>query len=170
METDALNSATTSSAPSSLVIPKLHLHKGLPFGFDVGAFYTSVPNSNMGLVGGELRYAIIDGSTLIPAISISGTFSHLTGVDDFDLITRGLELSVSKGFAFFTPYAGIGTVWIDSETSNVSLNSLGVKDESLTKNKYFLGFNLNLGLMNFAAETEKTGDNATVSGKLGVRF
>ena len=170
METDALDIATTGDAPSSLIIPKLHLHKGLPFGFDVGAFYTSVPDSNIGLVGGELRYAIIEGGTLMAAVSIRGTFSRLTGVDELDLTTRGLELSISKGFAFFTPYAGIGTVWIDSETTNTTLNSLGVKDESLTKNKYFLGFNLNLGLMNFTAETEKTGDNATVSGKLGVRF
>lgn len=170
METDALDKATSGNAPGSLTIPKLHLHKGLPFGFDIGAFYTSVPNSNIGLVGGELRYAIVEGGTLTAAVSIRGTFSRLTGVDELDLTTRGLELSISKGFAFFTPYAGIGTVWIDSETTNDVLNTAGVKDESLTKSKYFLGFNLNLGLMNFTAETEKTGDNTTVSGKLGVRF
>jgi hypothetical protein len=29
---------------------------------------------------------------------------------------------------------------------------------------------MNLGLMNFAAETEQTGDNATTSAKIGVRF
>jgi hypothetical protein len=164
METPALEQATTGNAPDNLLVPKLHLHKGLPLGFDVGAFYTSVPDSNIGLIGGELRYALYEGGTLTPAVSIRGTFSRLTGVDELDLTTRGLELSISKGFAFVTPYAGIGTVWIDGQTS------VGLADENLSKNKYFLGFNLNLGLMNIAAETEQTGDNATTSAKIGVRF
>lgn len=165
MESPALEQATSGNAPDNLLVPKLHLHKGLPFGLDVGAFYTSVPDSNIGLIGGELRYAIYEGSALTPAVSIRGTFSRLTGVDQLDLTTRGLELSISKGFAFFTPYAGIGTVWIDGQTS-----AGGLADENLSKNKYFLGFNFNLGLMNIAAETEQTGDNTTTSGKIGVRF
>ncbi len=165
LESDALEQATTGNAPDQLLIPKLHVHKGLPLGFDIGAFYTSVPDSNIDLIGGELRYAIYDGSTLVPAVAIRGTFSRLSGVDELDLNTRGLELSVSKGFAMFTPYAGIGTIWIDSDTNVAGLNS-----ENTSKNKYFLGFNLNLGLMNIAAETEKTGDNASTSAKIGVRF
>jgi len=142
----------------------LHVSKGLPFGFDVGAFYTSVPSSNIGLVGGELSYALFEGGVISPAVSVRGTYSRLTGVDQLDMTTKGLELSISKGFAFFTPYAGVGQVWIDSATNT------GWEDESLTKNKYFLGFNLNLGLMNIAAETEQTGDNTSTSAKIGVRF
>lgn len=165
LESDALEQATTDNAPSNLLVPKLHVSKGLPFGFDVGAFYTSVPDSNIGLVGGELSYALLEGGVISPALSLRGTFSRLTGVDELDLTTRGLELSISKGFAFFTPYAGIGQVWIDSGTNVITL-----EDESLTKSKYFLGFNLNLGLMNIAAETEQTGDNTSTSAKIGVRF
>ncbi len=165
LESSALETATSGEATSSqLLVPKLHISKGLPFGFDVGAFYTSVPSSNIGLIGGELSYALLEGGMLSPAVSIRGTFSRLTGVDQLDLSTKGLELSVSKGFAFFTPYAGIGQVWINSETNT------GLEDESLTKNKYFLGINFNLGLVNFAAETEQTGDNASTSAKIGVRF
>ena len=164
METDALEKATSNNAPSALLVPKLHISKGLPFGFDVGAFYTSIPSSNMGLIGGELSYAIIEGGVISPAISIRGTFSRLTGVDQLDLNTKGLELSVSKGFAFFTPYAGIGQIWTDSETSE------NLENESLSNSKYFLGINFSLGLVNFAAETEQTGDNSSTSAKIGVRF
>jgi hypothetical protein len=165
LESNAFETATSGDATSSqLLVPKLHLHKGLPLGFDIGAFYTSVPSSNIGLVGGELSYALFEGGVVSPAISLRGTYSRLTGVDELDLTTKGLELSISKGFAFFTPYAGIGQVWIDGETN------VGLSDESLTKNKYFLGFNLNLGLMNIAAETEQTGDNTSTSAKIGVRF
>ncbi|MDT8385463.1 MAG: hypothetical protein RRB22_13735 [Gammaproteobacteria bacterium] len=166
LESDAFETATSGSATSSqLLVPKLHVHKGLPLGFDVGAFYTSVPSSNIGLLGGELSYALLEGGVISPALSLRGTFSRLTGVDELDMTTRGLELSISKGFAFFTPYAGIGQVWIDSGTNVITL-----EDESLTKSKYFLGFNLNLGLMNIAAETEQTGDNTSTSAKIGVRF
>ncbi len=165
LESAALETATRGETTSSrLLIPKLHVSKGLPLGFDVGAFYTSVPSSNIGLIGGELSYALLEGSVLSPAVSIRGTVSRLTGVNQLDLNTRGLELSVSKGFAFFTPYAGIGQVWINSETNT------GLEDENLTKNKYFLGINFNLGLVNFAAEAEQTGDNKSTSAKIGVRF
>ena len=166
MESDALNQATSGDASGDLLVPKLHLSKGLPFGIDVGAFYTSVPSSNIGLIGGELSYALYEGGTLSPAVSIRGTYSRLTGVDQLDITTKGVELSVSKGFAFFTPYAGIGQVWIDSATNA----SATLADESLTKNKYFLGINFNLGLVNLTAETEQTGDNTSTSAKIGVRF
>ena len=165
LESSAFETATSGDATSNhLLVPKLHVSKGLPLGFDVGAFYTAVPSSNIGLIGGELSYALFGGGTLTPAVSIRGTFSRLTGVDELDLTTKGLELSVSKGFAMFTPYAGIGQVWINSGTN------VGLADESLTKNKYFLGINFNLGLVNFAAETEQMGDNTSTNAKVGVRF
>ena len=166
LDSDALEQATTGTAPDQLLIPNVRFHSDLPLGFDVSAFYGSVPDSNIDLIGGELRYAIYDGGALTPAVAIRGTFSQLSGVDELDLNTRGLELSVSKGFSSFTPYAGISTMWIDSNTDIPGLNG-----ENVSKNKYFLGFNLNLGLMNITAETEKTDDDdATANAKIGVRF
>lgn len=162
---DSLKAVAGNDAPDTLYVPKLHLHKGLPLGFDVGAFYTSVPSSNISVFGGELRYAILEGSTVTPALAVRGTYSQMSGVTDFDLNTTGLELSVSKGFAMFTPYAGIGAVRYSGGTS-VS----GINDEKISETKYFLGLNFNLGLVNFAAETEQTGDNSTTSAKIGVRF
>src|SRR6266511_6144994 len=41
---------------SSVIVPSLRLNKGLPFGIDVGVMYSSVPSTNIQLVGGELRY------------------------------------------------------------------------------------------------------------------
>ena len=162
---DSLKAVAGNDAPDTLYVPKLHLHKGLPLGFDVGAFYTSVPSSNISVFGGELRYAIMEGSTLTPALAVRGTYSQMSGVTDFDLNTTGLELSVSKGFAMFTPYAGVGTVRYSGGT-NIS----GINDEKISETKYFLGLNFSLGLVNFAAETEQTGDNSTTSAKIGVRF
>ena len=44
---DIFKRASSGDAPSTLVIPKLHIHKGLPLGLDIGAFYSTVPNSNI---------------------------------------------------------------------------------------------------------------------------
>ena len=165
METNGLEQATSQGAPRSLSVPRLEFRTGLIDRLDVGGFYTALPSSNIGLLGGNIRYSLYDGGTRGAAVSIRGTYTQLTGVEEMDLRTRGLELSVSQGFSLFTPYAGFGRVWVDGE-SNVS----GLSAESVDHNKYFIGFDLKLGLMNFAAETEQSGDSTSASAKIGVRF
>ena len=164
--TDVWDRVISGSAPSTLYLPKLHVHKGLPLGFDIGAFYSSVPNSNIRLWGGELRYAIIQGGTATPALGVRGTYSKLSGVDQLDFHTTGLELTVSKGFLMFTPYAGLGRVWTTSQPVGVpSLNN-----EEFSEGKYFVGGNFNLGLANLALEADKTGGATSYGLKLGFRF
>ena len=151
---------------NSLPVPKLHIHKGLPFGIDVGAFYSSIPTTNIKLYGGELRYAILEGGMATPAVAIRGSISELSGVDELSLSTKGLDVSISKGFAMFTPYAGVGTVWVDSTANGVP----GLNKESFQQSKVFAGGNLNFGLANFAFEYDKTGEAQSYSVKLGFRF
>jgi hypothetical protein len=153
------------STVSKLYVPKLHIAKGLPFGIDIAAFYSKIPSTNISLYGGELRYAILDGGIAMPAVAIRGSFTKLSGVDQLSLDTKGLDLSISKGFAMFTPYAGIGQVWVNS-TANVA----GLAAEKFTQGKVFVGANLNLGLTNLAAEIDKTGGIQSISMKLGFRF
>lgn len=160
-----LDKAMGNDGPSALILPKLHAHKGLPFGIDIGAMYSTLPGSNISLMGGELRYALIDGGIATPAVALRGTYTTLSGVDQLDFTTKGLELAISKGFAMLTPYAGVGNVWANSK-ANVS----GLTKENLSMNKVFIGLNVNMGLMNLAFEGDKTGDNASYSAKIGVRF
>lgn len=145
--------------------PRLNLQNAPLPGLDFDGYYTSIPDTDISLMGGLVSYPLTDGGRHGPAIAIRGTYSRLTGVEDFHLTTRGLELSFSKGFDSFTPYAGLGTVWIDGETDIDGLNN-----ESLSTNKYFMGFNFDLGLMSIAAETEQTGDSTTARARFGLRF
>lgn len=163
---DAWDRASSGTAPDTVYVPKLHAHKGLPFGIDVGAFYTAVPDSNIKLWGVELRYALIKGGAVTPALGLRGTYSKLTGVDQLDLHTKGLELLVSKGFVMFTPYAGVGRVWTVSTPVGVT----NVSREEFAQGKYFVGGNINLGLINLALEADKTGDASSYNAKLGFRF
>ena len=150
---------------STLYMPKVHIHKGLPFDIDVGAFLSMAPGSDIKLAGAEIKYAIISGNVALPAVSVRAAATRLFGVDEIDLNTRSLELTVSKGFLNFTPYAGVGRVW-----GTLTPNFAALKEESPTANKVFAGLNLNLGLANLAAEVDETGGNRTISAKLGFRF
>jgi hypothetical protein len=149
-----------------VIVPSLRLNKGLPFGIDLGVMYSSVPSTNIKLYGGELRYAIVSGGVAMPAIGIRGSYTKLTGVDQVDFDTKGLDLSISKGFLMFTPYAGIGKVRVASTPNGIP----ALSKESLSLNKVFVGANLNFGLMNLAFEGDRTGEATSYGAKLGFRF
>lgn len=156
----------TGSSVSNLIVPKLHIYKGLPLNFDIGAFYSIVPGTNIKLYGGELRYAILEGGVASPAVGIRGALTKLSGVSQLAFSTKSLDVSISKGFAIFTPYAGIGYVWVDSNPDAATT----LKEESFRQNKVFVGGNFNFGITNLALEYDKTGSAPTYSVKLGFRF
>ena len=151
---------------NNLLLPTVSAQKGLPFGFDVGATYASA--NGIKFVGGELRYALVEGGTLVPAVGLRGSMTRLTGVDELGLSTRGVDLSVSKGFAFATPYAGIGRVWVNSAPKFASNTPL--ETETFALNKYYVGVGLNMMLLNLNIEADRTGDATSYSAKLGIRF
>lgn len=162
----ALWNTLTGNNVSKLYVPKLHVTKGLPLDIDIGAFFSAVPTTDIKLYGGELRWAFLPGSTTMPAVAVRGSLTKLTGVNQLALGTKAIDLSISKGFAMFTPYAGIGQVW----TTSTPDAATGLSEESFSQGKLFVGANLNFGLTNLAAEYDKTGEAKSVSLKLGFRF
>lgn len=155
-----------STVSSTVYVPTVSARLGLPFGFDIGAMGASVPDSNVKFFGGELRYAIVKGGTVMPAIGLSANMTKLTGVDQLSLDTRGIELSISKGFAIFTPYAGIGKVWISSTPNGVP----GLHNEDFSLNKGFIGLGTKILLFNINLEGDRTGEVNSYSLKVGLRF
>jgi len=157
-----------SSIPSSLVMPKIHLQVGLPIiPIDLGIVYAEVPSTDIKYIGYEVKWSILQGSTVSPAIALRGAYTTLTGVTDLDIITKSADLSISKGFAMFTPYAGYGMVWIESkEKSSV----VTLTDESLTENKWFVGCKITFfPLMNMVAEADFAKVNS-YSLRLNIHF
>jgi hypothetical protein len=162
----ALRKAGASDSPmDTLMVSKLHVHKGLPLGFDIAAFMGNVSAINVNLVGAEVRYAILEGGVATPAVGVRGAYTHMNGASQLALHTRSLDLSVSKGFAMLTPYAGIGQVWVDSSPEAGTLGK-----ESFTLGKVFVGVNVNMGLLNLAFEADQTGNTTTWGAKVGVRW
>ncbi len=161
-----LDQATSEDIPEVLPIARLHAHKGLPFGIDIGLSYSAIPTFDIELWGGELRYAILKGGAATPALALRGSFTRLQGVDQLDIETRAVDLSISKGFTLLTPYAGLGHVWVTSTPNGIP--TLAEEDFGLTK--YFAGLNIALGIVSFAAEADRTGDAWTYGAKLALRF
>ena len=157
--------ARGADVPEYLPLASVRLHKGLPLGFDLGAALATVPSSNIRVLSGELRYALVDGGVVVPAVGVRLGLSKLSGVDQLDARTTSLDISVSKGFLFVTPYAGVGHVWVKTDPNAGALAS-----ESFGQGKVYAGVNVNLGLVNLAFEADRTGKVDSVGLKLGFRF
>lgn len=154
-------------APSTIPVPKMMVRKGLPMNIDVGASYVKVPSTNITIIGGEVRYAILDGGMATPAVSVSGHLSRLSGVDDLDISTYGVDIGVSKGFLMFTPYAGVGLVNVKG-SENSALVTLA--DHSATLQRSYVGLKFGfLPFVNLVAQVD-FGAMTSYTARLNIGF
>jgi hypothetical protein len=142
---------------------KLSINKGLPGGWDVGGFVSKVSSTNVSATGVHVKYALLEGNAITPAIALRGSHSRMGGVSGMELNNTGMDVLISKGFVGFTPYAGVGTVYTNAKAT-------GKNDESFTQSKTFVGVSWNILLLNLSAEYDRTGKNSSVGFKAGVRF
>ncbi|RZT94913.1 hypothetical protein [Rivibacter subsaxonicus] len=155
-----------ASVPSTLPVPSLRAIKGLPFSIDVGVSYSGLPDVSGSLLGAELRWAFIEGGVATPAVALRLAGTRSNGIDQLDFSSASVDVSISKGFAFATPYAGIGSV-----RSSVKPRDLPtLASETITQAKFFAGVNFNLLIGDILLEADRTGDATTFSAKLGYRF
>ncbi len=169
IRSDAAWRAATGSRVSGIPLARIRASKGLPFGFGVGAFYSAVPGSNINAVGGEIRYAILRGGPLTPALGIRGAYTRLNGVHQLRFDTRSLDLSVSKGLGIVAPYAGIGRVWVDS-TPEGSAAQAGLHRERFSQSQVFGGLRLRLMPASLTLEIDRTGGIDSYSAQIAFGF
>lgn len=150
---------------TEVIVPTLSIHKGLLLGFDIGASVGAVPGTDATVLGAELRYAIVKGGVASPAVGLRASYSQVQGVDDFSLDNAALELGISKGFLFLTPYAGVGVVRTNIDAEDIT----SLASDSDDQRKVFVGATINLGVA-ITLEAERTGDFRTYSAKAGFRF
>jgi hypothetical protein len=138
--------------------------KGLPLGFDIGAFYTGDPGSDVRLYGGELRYAFVPGNVALPAFGARLAGTKLAGIDQFSMETLSLDVSASKGFAFLTPYIGVGQVFGFSDPDE----DTGLEDEDFNDTRVFAGARLSFLPFQLIGEVDNVG--GTTSFNLRLAF
>ncbi len=150
---------------SDFNLARVQVHKGLPFGLDIGASIARGIDNDATVLGAEVRYSLLDGGVVSPAIGIRASYSQMEGIDDLDVNNAALELSISKGFLMLTPYAGIGIV----RTTADPAAETGLAEETVDLEKMYVGLTINLGIA-VTLEADQTGDINTYTAKAGIRF
>jgi hypothetical protein len=169
--TEVAHRAILSKAAGGATVPKavpvvgVRAVKGLPFDIDIGVVQMTLPDTNVRATGGELRWAFVGGSTVLPAVAVRVSGTSLSGVQQLKMRTLSGDISISKGFAFLTPYAGVGNVEVKSSAPGTSLRA-----ETFRMNKGFVGVNLALVPFALGLEADKTGDATSYSVKLALRW
>lgn len=166
VDNEASWTTATGEDIDELGLVGIQANKGLPFDIDVGAYFSAIPTTSVKVYGAELRYAFLPGSAVLPAVAIRGTYSKLTGIDNFDVDSKSVDLSVSKGFAFVTPYAGVGRVFGTSDPDASS----GLTKEDIEATKLFAGVRFGFGLFEMTPEYTRIGDNNAYNLRLGLGF
>lgn len=156
-------SKVSGDSMDQLTQTKLSVSKGLSGGWDVGGFVSKVSSTNVSATGVHVKYALLEGNAITPAIALRGSHSRMGGVSGMTLNNTGLDVLISKGFVGFTPYVGLGTVYSMAKAT-------GKSDESFSQAKSFVGVSWNILLVNLSAEYDRTGKNSSVGFKAGVRF
>lgn len=153
-------------APASVAVPTLRLAKGLPLNLDVGVMLSAVPATGAKLTGAEVRWALLEGGPLTPALGLRATATRMSGVSQLSLGNTGFDLTLSKGFALVTPYVGVGALRTTA-TAQVSTHLAG---ENISASRFFAGGHLNFGLFDATVEADRTGGLRAWSARLGYRF
>ena len=94
-----------------LLVPSVHVRKGLPFSFELGGRLAWLDRSSMFAGTAELKWAPIEGFAALPDVGVRIYGSRLFNTPGWSMGTGGLDLGVGKSFPIggmvtLTPYAG----------------------------------------------------------------
>ncbi|PLX69030.1 MAG: hypothetical protein C0602_08085 [Denitrovibrio sp.] len=164
---DYWENACDGNDPSSHIAAyRVHAQKGFPFGLDLGLSVTKGGNLGFTAITGEVKYAILKGTVVTPAISVKGSVTKVTGLEDMSVMTGSIGAYISKGFLFLTPYAGIESVAV--KASDDSGNDFD--DETVASARGIVGLQISpLPLISINLEAAK-GTVMQYGLKAGIRF
>ena len=138
-----------NDAPSMIFIPRLAVRKGLPFKIDIGAIYSpiEIKDESFNLTGLEVKYSIVEGNIVLPAVSVRGNYLALNGIDDFDVSSFGADVLISKGLGpdilfKLVPYGGLSY----NRVTISPLDTFNLDEVKSNKVGLFVGLRLSLSI------------------------
>jgi hypothetical protein len=177
LNTDRFVFPTEGAFSGPLLVPSLHVRKGLPYSFEVGARTGWIQKSSLAVATIELKWAI-EGYLNIPDFGVRAHLMRLFNARDFDLFATGVDLGMGKRFAIagmmtITPYLGWNLVFVGAYSNTVDFNpgrsyadsvafptaqlqDTGVYDDvspgSNLHHRFYAGFRFALGILQLGAE------------------
>lgn len=135
---------TSSPMSGPVLLPSIHIRKGLPWSFELGVRAAWWEKSRMGTGTLELKWAINEGFTYLPDICVRGSITKILNSRDFDVTAGGLDLGIGKQFAIagmvtLTPYFGWNLVFVGASSNNIDFRpnrSLADADTDQFKDYY----------------------------------
>lgn len=102
---------TAGATTQFLLMPSIHVRKGLGFSVEIGSRVSYLQSTRMAAATVELKWALNEGFKYFPDLGVRGYGTHLIGSRDFNLTTAGLDIGLGHQFAIggmvtLTPYAG----------------------------------------------------------------
>jgi hypothetical protein len=115
---------TRAAFTGPLVLPSIHIRKGLPYSFELGGRFGWVDKSRMAFVTGEGKWAISEGFSYLPDVSLRAFVTRLLNSRELDLTTGGVDIGIGKpisvpGIIMLTPYAGWSLAWVGASTDPI---------------------------------------------------
>lgn len=190
-ETSKMPTQRAISGP--VLLPSIHIRKGLPWSFELGVRAAWFEKSRMGLGTVELKWAINEGFTYLPDICVRGSITKILNSRDFDVTAGGLDLGIGKQFAIagmvtLTPYIGWNLTFVGASSNSIDFNptrSLAEADQpnaqftdyyvfdsvlaaSNTNNRFYGGFRFIAGVVMLGFEFSYTTLGSFADAKIGT--
>jgi hypothetical protein len=161
---------TEGTPTNPLLLPSVHVRKGLPFSLELGARVGWIDRSSLFAATGEVKWAVNEGFTWLPDIGVRAHVTRLMGNRDFDLTAAGVDLGVGKqfplgGMVTLTPYGGLDLVGVMASSDTLDFRPDRPRSDTLNPaNPY-------AGLEDTAVYQElRLGENVNTRFYGGVRF
>lgn len=100
-------------------------------GFELGTKIGFMGNSNIGLLGADVRLSLLEGfrtgvPAIFPDITASGSVTTITGTSEFQLTVAGFDAMISKpipiaGSVIILPYAGYSWTYTFGDSGLIDL-------------------------------------------------
>ena len=126
-------------APSNLWIPTIHITKGLPLSFEIGARTGMIQGDTGSIFGTYARFSPIEGYRKSPDLSIQVGYTGYIGNSELGLGTMDTSISLGKAIPFgpltgvnssvFRPFIAGGMYWLraDPRLQSDEADALGIR-------------------------------------------
>ncbi|MCM2278820.1 MAG: hypothetical protein NDJ89_12160 [Oligoflexia bacterium] len=167
----AISNTATDGVPTTLFLPRLNFHKGLPFGIDFGVSYIQY-QSMARTLGAELKWAFMRGGAAAPAVAVraSGNWDTLWFLKTS---TYKLDVVASKNLILIDPYVGAGfQYWSGELQLPAEIPNIGLElSQSGMSPHFYAGVALKLLILKMTGEYDYSTSGVSTYGlKVSLAF
>jgi hypothetical protein len=126
----AASSSFNDSPDGALAWNRLEVHKGLPFGIEVGGSFGQGLDTSLWSFAAELRVALFEGFRsglgALPDVAVRGAYQWMLGSRDMSLQTMAIDVTLSKPYVVggrheLTPWVAMQALFANAKTQPIDL-------------------------------------------------